>query len=110
MKAVRVAHIIDNHSLVLNVGRSDGIETGQRFLVYGLSDDEITDPETGRSLGYLELVRGTGSVSYIQDEMCVITSDKPVPASTTAMVRAISGTVEYQPFTSPAVGDYAREI
>lgn len=110
MKTVRVAHVIDDHSLVLNVGEFDGIENGQRFLIYGLSDDEIIDPQTGRSLGRLEIVRGTGYVSYIQKRMCIITSDKPVPSSPVAVSKAISGTVECQPFSSPQIGDYAREI
>ena len=109
MKEIRIAYIIDPSTLVLNVGNVDGIEKGQRFLVYGLSDDEIIDPQTGDSLGYLEIVRGTGSVSYVQEKMCIIQSDKPTPTTNLSIAHAI-GAVKYQPFSSPQVGDYAREI
>lgn len=92
MKELRVSYIIDKAQLVLNVGARDNIQPDQRFLIYGLSDKDIIDPATGNSLGRLELVRGTGTVSYIQDTMCIIESD------------------DMFDFKNPTVGDHARLI
>jgi hypothetical protein len=104
-KAIRVAHIINDQSLVLNVGKSDGIEVNQRFLIYGLGD-EIADPATGESLGRLELVRGTGRVSYVQDAICIVVSD--YSKNPFKIVTVLGG--EPDPFDNPSVGDFARKI
>lgn len=104
-KDVHVAHIIDSHQLVLNVGSEDGVDLGIRFLIYGLSEDDIIDPVTSKPLGRLELVRGTGSVTYVQDKMSIITSDTP---ANLGFISALNN--EYAPFKSPCVGDYARQI
>ena len=71
-----VAKVLDNYKLVINKGSEDGIRQGQRMLVYGISDEEIKDPRTGKSLGYLELVRGTGKIAYIEEKMSILESDK----------------------------------
>lgn len=64
-----VAKVIDNYKLVINRGSENGIREGQRMLVYGISDEDIKDPRTGESLGYLELVRGTGKIISVQEKM-----------------------------------------
>lgn len=106
MKNIKVAYIIDNNQLVLNVGKNDGIEPGQRFLIYGLSEEDIIDPETNQSLGKLELVRGTGAISYIQDSMSIIKTDMKERSPLAGLV----GNYEVIPFSNPQIGDFAREI
>lgn len=106
MKNIKVAYIIDNNQLVLNVGKNDGIEPGQRFLIYGLSEEDIIDPETNQSLGKLELVRGTGAISYIQDSMSIIKTDMKERSPLAGLVR----NYEVIPFSNPQIGDFAREI
>ncbi|MGK7958479.1 MAG: hypothetical protein AB4063_24960 [Crocosphaera sp.] len=71
-----VAKVIDNSKLVINRGSEHGIREGQRMLVYYVSDEDIKDPNTGDSLGYLELVRGTGKIIFIQDKLSILESDK----------------------------------
>lgn len=111
MKQLQVAYVINDQKVVLNAGRNDGIILGQKFLIYGLSKEEIIDPATNTSLGRLELVRGTGIVDYVQDTMCILTSNTVTKgAPITSVTRALSGTINYEPFDKPEVGDYAREI
>ncbi|NBI61314.1 hypothetical protein D3Z53_25830 [Lachnospiraceae bacterium] len=105
MKIPCVAKVLDNNQLVLNIGSCDDVVMGQRFLIYGLSDDEIIDPITHESLGHLELVRGTGSVIFIQEKMCIIKSD-----STSTLFATVSDLLNPSPFSNPQEGDYAREI
>ena len=49
----KVAKVIDEHYLVLNVGKAHGAQKEMRFNVYALDDDngEVLDPDTGESLG-----------------------------------------------------------
>ena len=57
--------------VAINRGFRDGIKVGQRFLVFGLGN-EIHDPDSGKSLGLLEIVRGKGQVIHVQEKMATI--------------------------------------
>jgi hypothetical protein len=72
-----VAHVEADNRVVINRGAEGGIRMGQRFLIYGIGK-EIVDPVTKRSLGKLELVRGTGKVTHLQAKMAVVDSDMTV--------------------------------
>lgn len=71
---IKVATVIDDQTLVLNVGENKGVKLGQRFLVYSLGD-EIKDPDSEASLGRLEIVKGTGKATHVQQKMCTIKSE-----------------------------------
>jgi hypothetical protein len=60
----------------MNRGERNRIQVGRRVLIYGISEEEIIDPNTGESLGFLELVRGTGRIILVQDKISIIESDK----------------------------------
>lgn len=88
MKQARVIYISPDHlQASLNVGSNDGISMGDRFLIYTLSEHEILDPETNESLGFLELVKGTGKVIHLQEKMCTIESDMYNDFSTKTITR-----------------------
>jgi hypothetical protein len=70
----------NGNKLVVNRGSIDGVKLGARFLVYMLSDEELTDPETGEPLGQLEIVRGRGVVSHVQERIATL-EPEPVKAS-----------------------------
>ena len=59
-KEIKVAKVLSETQLVLNVGSNDGIKEDSRFLVYSIEDEDILDPVTGESLGKLEYVKGRG--------------------------------------------------
>ncbi|WP_419778749.1 hypothetical protein [Maridesulfovibrio sp.] len=84
----KVVCVPDDYSIVINRGAEHNIKLGQRFIIYGLSRDEITDPDTGESLGFLEIVRGTGVVSHVQPKMATIASDKYQRGDTVKRVNA----------------------
>ena len=73
------ANVIDvstPNQLVINRGKNNGIQLEQRMLVYCIGNKELKDPQTGKSLGYLEIVRGTGRVVHVQNEISTIESDR----------------------------------
>jgi hypothetical protein len=114
----KVAEVIDNYKLVINKGSLHGIREGQRVLVYRLSNEDIIDPDTGESLGNLEIVRGTGKVIHLQENLSTIESDKSSierrhlnssrmnPFSTGEIVEIPIP----KPFDNPKVGDLVKPI
>lgn len=71
-----VVKVLDEYTVVINRGREHGVSKGDYFLVYCVDSEELTDPETGESLGHLEIVRGTGSVIHVQQKISTLKSIK----------------------------------
>ncbi len=127
-----VVKIIDEETLVINRGSNHGLKNGDRYLIYG-SGGEIKDPTTGASLGNLEIVRGSGTVIHVQEQMSTIKSDQFHRPSTitkrtirkgagSALTIALGGSESSEiieeergeasriPFERPVVGDQAKPI
>jgi hypothetical protein len=118
-----VADIINPLRLVINRGENDGIRLQQRVLVYSISNEEIKDPNTGESLGHLEIVKGTGRIVHLQDKLATIESDKTrsylrklvspysVPNAVSLLrEQEVIEVSEPVPFESPEVGDFVKPI
>lgn len=99
-----VANIINDYKIVINRGIEHEIRLGQRFLIYNLSNEQIIDPVTKESLGYLEIVKGTGKVIHVQEKMATVESDKTEISKTII-------TKKRSPYLPPPVlGDPIEEI
>ncbi|MEC5238939.1 FlgT C-terminal domain-containing protein [Bacillus mycoides] len=117
----KVIKVLDyGYKLVINRGAENGIKKGQRFLVYHL-DEELYDPDTGKSLGTLEVVRGTGIVTHVQENLATIESDvvgseRTIKKSYNPLWKSMGETGEEivtptkAPFDSPKIGDLAKPI
>ena len=123
-----VARVLSEYRVVINRGSLQGIEKGQRFLLYALSEEDIVDPTTGEPLGHLEIVKGTGKVVHVQERLATIESDmtrgpggtvvRRVPLSGGFMAHYLSSWEEVRsasppesiPFDEPAVNDKAKPI
>jgi hypothetical protein len=122
-----VAHVLTAYKVVINKGAADGVQVGQRFLVYAVSKDPIVDPETREPLGHLEIVKGTGKVVHVQERMATLESDIAGPNArtvrryttpTTSMWLLMSGRQEEEvvdaaprlPFEGATSGDKAKPI
>ena len=66
----KVAKILDEYSLIINVGQADGVTPESKFVVYA-QGDEVTDPDTGESLGRWEVVKGHIAASHVQERLTV---------------------------------------
>lgn len=62
------------NQVIINKGGNDGIKKGQRFIVYSVGK-ELFDPDTNESLGNLEIVKGTGVATHVQEKITTITTD-----------------------------------
>lgn len=112
---------VDDIDLVINIGAEDGVEKGHKFLVYHIDDEEMKDPITGESLGFLETIRGTGRVEHLQPKMSTIRSSrcerprKVVSKSGLSFTAFLGETIEYIepeiiPFENPTIGDKVKRI
>ena len=72
----KVAKILDDKTLVLNVGRAAGVTQGAVFCIYAPVDD-VTDPDTGESLGAWEAVKGYVQAIHPQDRLSVCRTFSP---------------------------------
>jgi hypothetical protein len=117
-----VIKVKDDIHLVINIGAEYGVKEGDKFLVYHIDDEEMKDPITGESLGFLETVRGTGVAEHVQPKMTTVRSNrrekprKVVSKSGYGTLALLMGeTVEYPepeiiPFESPCEGDKVKKI
>lgn len=71
----KVAEILDRYTLVLNIGSESGVRQGMKFVIYELGES-IRDPDTGKELGALEIVKGFVEVVNIQPKICTVRSSE----------------------------------
>lgn len=118
----KVAEVLSDDTLVLNAGQNKDIKLGYRFLVYSMGN-EVKDPDTGENLGKLEIVKETGVVTHLQQNMCTLKSDITYnlrPLKTKIKSSGLLGgnerimTEERNPipipFDNPNIGDFAKYI
>lgn len=70
----KVAKIIDEYTIVINAGASNGIEVGDTFQILDKVGNEVLDPDTGEVIGSLDLIKGTVNVMEIYEKMCLCTA------------------------------------
>lgn len=120
----RIVRILDADRLIANVGLEHGAAPGDRFVVFE-SGEEIVDPETGDSLGCLELVKGEVIALHVQPRMVQLgpppqdaDGDSTVLSATLAQTTRRRGgpavrrdQIAGMPSVGPiAVGDHVRRI
>lgn len=124
----KIVKVIDSYTIVINAGTNKGVAVGKTMLVVGLGED-IIDPDTSESLGQLEIVRGRGRVTHVQERMATLRSSefekqpdikeiKKISSSGKSAIAAMFGPQETvtesikpaepvsKPFVSVQVGDY----
>ena len=85
----KVAAIIDDTTLVLNLGAGDGVREGMAFAGFA-AFQEIADPDSGESLGNWEMEKARVVVEYVQERLCTVRSllavDVERPGTLSAMM------------------------
>lgn len=82
----QVVRVLDDYHLVINRGFADNVTPNCRFLIYRLGD-ELMDPETGESLGKLEIVCGEGIVDHIQARMTTLKTGRRESQGTQKIIK-----------------------
>jgi len=116
--AAKIAHIPDSDrpiKVILNVGSDDGVSKGDLYLVYALGE-EIFDPDSGESLGQIEILKGRGKVTHVQRKMCTLesTSTRTIRRKMNSLLSSLYGSEEDETITisfdEPVVGDLATKL
>jgi hypothetical protein len=94
----KVAAILGDEEVVLNVGREDGVEEDTEFVIF-LEGRHIFDPETGEDLGAIETVKGRVEVYHVMDKMSrarTLTYQVPMSSLYEALARPGGALLGYQ--------------
>jgi len=76
----KVAKILDEYSIVINVGRNNGVVNGMVFAVFVQSNEEVKDPDSGEALGKLEIIKEHVFVAHVQDKFSTcVAGEKEAP-------------------------------
>jgi hypothetical protein len=108
LETARVASVIDPYRVVINKGAADGVRAGQKYLLYVLGPD-VKDPESGESLGQLEVLRGNGTVIHVQERIAIVRSSMYRNRGVAAMLSG-NASDDNVPFEGVSKGDFARPI
>ena len=71
----KVVLIVDDRTIVINRGYRDGVRHGMRFAVVAPLD-EVTDPDTGESLGRWEGVKARLVAVHVQERLAVLAPEE----------------------------------
>ena len=66
----RVIKIISKFILIVNAGANQGIKQGDILTIRG-KDEEIIDPFSHESLGYLPVIKAQVKVDTVYEKMCI---------------------------------------
>lgn len=86
----RIVKILDDYEVVINKGASDGILSSSSFLILEVGE-EIIDPETKESLGFLEITKGWCKPKHIQEKVCTLRSSEYDKAPDVTEIKKTSG-------------------
>ena len=67
----RVARVLSERELVLNVGSDDGVITGMEFKVLDPRGENIRDPQTHEVIGSVDIVKTLVRVTAVQSKLAV---------------------------------------
>jgi len=79
----KVAKIIDEYTVVLNIGYNDDVEEDMRFIIYDVGE-EIKDPDTDVIIGNFEHVKAKIRIMNVAEKISTAVSDE-----TTTIVPAV---------------------
>ena len=66
----RVIKIISDREILVNVGSNQGIQQGAILTILG-KEEEIIDPFSHESLGYLPVTKAQVKVDVVYEKMCM---------------------------------------
>lgn len=72
----KVAKILDESTLIINVGSTHGVQPKMTFIVY-MPGDDVMDPDSGESLGHWEVVKGQIVAAHVQEKITICTAGLP---------------------------------
>jgi len=73
----KIIKLVDTHKIAINKGSESGIQKNDKFMIYE-KGDELFDPDTNESLGFLEIPKLQMRVFNIQAKITLLESDETI--------------------------------
>ena len=67
----KVARVLNSREVVLNVGSNSGVEVGMYFDILDSNGEDIEDPDTGDSLGFVDRPKVRVRITSVQEKLSV---------------------------------------
>ena len=67
----KIARVLNSREVAINRGADDGVVVGMIFKILSTKGSEIQDPDTGESLGSVDLVKTSVKVTVVQERVAV---------------------------------------
>ena len=92
----KVARVLNNKKVALNRGVNDGVRVGMVFSILSPYGSDIRDPDTGETLGAVEMSKATVKVTDVQERLSVASTfrTKRVNVGGEIDIRPLSGVLE----------------
>ncbi len=70
----KVSRILNTQEIAMNIGTTHGVTVGMYFDVIDTNHQDITDPDTGEVLGYIDRPKVRMKVTHAQEKLSVATA------------------------------------
>lgn len=78
-KEIKIAKIISTTELVINAGSKQNINVGDKFqIIDKVGSEPVMDPDTGKSLGTLDIIKGMVEVTAVYPNMSIVQSERNI--------------------------------
>ena len=67
----KVASILNERELAINIGRCDGVRRGMKFKILAETPTEISDPDTGENLGIVDREKVRVQATEVQERFSI---------------------------------------
>ena len=96
-KQIKIAKIISTTELVINAGSKKNINVGDKFeIIDKVGSEPVMDPDTGKSLGTLDIIKGMVEVTAVYPNMSIVQSERTISPLLQASVGVAQSLSPYQ--------------
>ena len=67
----KIARVLNSREVAINKGADDGVEIGMIFKILSTKGSEIQDPDTGETLGSVDMAKTSVKVTSVQERIAV---------------------------------------
>ena len=78
----KVSRVLNTQEIAMNIGTTNGVTVGMYFDVIDANQHDITDPDTGEVLGYIDRPKVRVKVTHTQEKLSVATTPNANGADT----------------------------
>lgn len=111
MAEFKIARIISDTSVVITGGTTHGVKEFDEFTIYGKSGEKVTDPDTGKVLGTLDVIKGKVKAIVVYENMSICENIETIDLTTQAIDHGFGPIIRTKPLNvdkSQITGGYSN--